>query len=152
MAYKLPPQYLMLAAPTAADAGYPIGAIWVNQSTSPRAAYVCTDNSSGAATWERYGNIPEHTGYNDLSWELSGHDGGALSVASFTSGGTAAVVQSSDDGQFVQRVSGNLVFTNFAGTINFGPNVATGYAAVYAPTGTTVTEASSPALYPIGSL
>ena len=134
------------------SAGFVIGSIWINTSTSPRTGYTCTDDTPGAAAWELIGAPTTHPAYTLLDWASSGHDGGPLSVAAFTSAGASQTVQSSDDGQFLQRVGGNLVFTSFAGTIVFGPNVDTGYNAAYAANATTITTAAGAAYYPIGTL
>jgi hypothetical protein len=155
MSFKLPPQVTRAGAPTATDdsaAGFIVGAIWINTSTSPRTGYTCTDDTPGAAAWELIGAPTTHPAYTSLGWSVSGHDGTTNSVAAFTSGGVSATVQASSDDQVLTRVGGNLVFTSFAGTIVFGPSVSSGYNAAYAPTGTTVTNAAGSAYYPIGTL
>jgi hypothetical protein len=155
MSFKLPPQVTRAGAPTATDdsaAGFIVGAIWINTSTSPRTGYTCTDDTPGAAAWELIGAPTTHPAYTSLGWSVSGHDGSTNSVAAFTSGGVSATVQASSDDQVLTRVGGNLVFTSFAGTIVFGPSVSSGYNAAYAPTGTTVTNAAGSAYYPIGTL
>lgn len=155
MSYKLPPQVARAGAPGVNDdstAGFVIGSVVVNTSVSPRSAYVCTDNTAGAAEWELIGSPTAHPAYLMLDWVGSGHDGGALSVAGFTTGGTAQTIQSSDDGQFLQRVGGNLVFTDFAGTITLSPSMTTGYLATYAPTDTSVTYLGGAAIWPLGTL
>lgn len=114
--------------------------------------YVCTDATAGAATWEMYGSPGAHPAYTLLDWHMSGHDGGALSVAGFTDTGAAQTIQSSDDGQFLQRVGGSLVFTSFAGTINIADTSANGFVAAYAANNTQTTYADGAAIWPIGTL
>lgn len=155
VSYKLPPQIARAVAPDVNDdsaAGFVVGSVIINTSVTPRTAYVCTDDTAGAAEWELIGSPTSHPAYLLLDWVGSGHDGGALSVAGFTTAGAAQTIQSSDDGQFVQRVSGNLVFTSFAGTILIGPNEDNGYNAAYAANDTTTTYAGGAAVWPIGNL
>ena len=155
MSFKLPPQVARAGVPGATDdsaAGFLVGAIWINTSTTPRTGYTCTDDTLGAAGWELIGAPTTHPAYTSLGWSVSGHDGTTNSVAAFTAAGAAATVQASADDQVLTRVGGNLVFTSFAGTIVFGPSVSSGYNAAYAPNATTVTNAAGSAYYPIGTL
>lgn len=155
MAYKLPPQVTRASAPGVNDdstAGFVVGSVYVNTSVSPRVAYLCTDDTPSAATWELIGSPTAHPAYLMLEWVGSGHDGGPLSVAGFTAAGAAQTIQSSDDGQFLQRVGGNLVFTSFAGTINIADTATNGFLASYAANGATTTYADGASTWPIGTL
>ena len=152
MSNRLPQQITATRNPTQDDAGVLPGSMWINVATTPRVAWICTDNTPGDAKWTTAGSIPIHTGYQNLVWEESGHDAGPLSVAGFSSAGAAAAFQSSADNQILQRVGGNIVFTSFAGTILFDDSGEAGYTAVYAPTGTTVTFADSSSINAIGNL
>lgn len=49
-----------IAAPTVSDdtdAGYNISDIWIDETNDK--AYICVDNSSGAAVWKEYGIGPQ---------------------------------------------------------------------------------------------
>ncbi len=99
--------------------GFAVGDLWVDSSVSPRVAYTCTNNSTGAATWTS-GGVSAHTALTTLGWSAAGHTGTATSVACFNGAGAAQTVQATADGQVLQRIGGVLVFATVAATVGIG--------------------------------
>jgi len=124
MSYTAFPSASFAAVPTATDdntKGYVVGSQWTNTAASPRAIYLCTDASTGAAVWVNAGGVTAHTALTSLGWTASGHTGANTSVAGFTALGASQTIQATADGQVLTRVAGVLVFiaaAASAGVIN----------------------------------
>ena len=43
--------------------GYSVGSLWANASVSPARIFICEDNTTGVAIWQRFGVSPVHTAF-----------------------------------------------------------------------------------------
>ena len=118
MSYTAFPSNTAAAAPGATDdntKGYVVGSQWIDTSVAPRRAYVCTNASTGAATWINAGGVTAHTGLTALAWAGSGHTGNTNSLACFDSAtGAAQVVQAASEGSVLGLSGGVLTFIAIA--------------------------------------
>lgn len=122
MSFITVPAVVNSGAPGATDdvtKGFAVGDLWVDSSVSPRVAYTCTNNSTGAATWTS-GGVASHTALTTLGWSAAGHTGTQTSVACFDGTGAAQTVQATADGQVLQRVGGALVFAAVVASVGIG--------------------------------
>lgn len=123
MSFITVPAVVNTGAPGANDdvtKGFAVGDLWVDSSASPRVAYTCTNNATGAATWTAGGGVSAHTGLDTLGWSAAGHTGTQTSVACFDGTGAAQTVQATSDGQVLQRVGGVLVFAAVVASVGIG--------------------------------
>lgn len=122
MSFITVPAVVNTAAPGINDdvtKGFAVGDLWVDSSVSPRVAYTCTNNSTGAATWTS-GGVSAHTALTTLGWSAAGHTGTQTSVACFNGAGAAQTVQATADGQVLQRIGGVLVFASVVASVGIG--------------------------------
>jgi hypothetical protein len=119
MSYSIPPSILKSSPPTTSDditKGYVEGSVLIIEGT-PRAVYICTKNTLGAATWVSPGGISSHDMLTVLGWSASGHTGTATSVATFNSVGQAENIQPTLEGSVLTYVGGILTFATMAATV-----------------------------------
>lgn len=122
MSFITVPAVVNTAAPGINDdvtKGFAVGDLWVDSSVSPRVAYTCTNNSTGAATWTS-GGVSAHTALTTLGWSAAGHTGTQTSVACFDGTGAAQTVQATADGQVLQRIGGVLMFASVVASVGIG--------------------------------
>ena len=122
MSYKVSPQVVKAAAPTATDdssKGFVVGSVWVNTTPNPDAVYICSSATVGAATWVVAGGVSAHPSLTTLDWGSSGHTGTANSVACFSSGGAALNAQATVEGTVLTFSGGTLQFLAMAAAIAF---------------------------------
>lgn len=123
MAFTTFPSTTSASAPGTNDdntKGYVVGSQWIHTGVSPRVVYICTNASTGAATWITAGGVSSHTSLTTLGWSAAGHTGTQTSVACFDGTGAAQTVQATADGQVLQRVGGVLVFATLAIAVGLG--------------------------------
>lgn len=96
--------------------GFAVGDLWVDSSVTPRVAYTCTNNSTGAAAWTS-GGVASHPALATLGWSASGHTGTTNSVACFSNTGAALTAQATQDGQVLSYTGGVLQFVAMAATV-----------------------------------
>ena len=126
MSYALPPQTTKAGVPVAADdrtRGFVIGSAIINTAVSPRALYICSDDSVGAAVWVNAGGVTAHTGLTTLGWSAAGHTSTGNSVACFTAGGSPQAVQATVEGSVLGFVGGVLTFTVIAAAVAVLANI-----------------------------
>ncbi|WP_306523429.1 hypothetical protein [Gemmatimonas sp.] len=126
MSYTQYPAVVRAGVPGTADdrsEGFVVGCLWVNSLTSPRDTYVCTDASTGAATWALTsgggGGTSSHPALTTLGWGASGHTGTANSVACFNGSGATQNVQATQEGSVLTYVGGALTFALYAMTVSY---------------------------------
>lgn len=122
MAYLTVPAATRTSAPGTQDdatKGFSRGSIVVNTATNPDTAYVCIDNTTGAAVWQQIGagGVSAHPDLQTLGWSASGHTGTQSSVAAFNSSGAAQTVQATEDGSTLTYKDGVLQFIVTAAAI-----------------------------------
>lgn len=119
MSYALPPQATKAGAPTGTDdasKGYVVGSALIDTSVSPRQVYICTNATTGAATWVNAGGVTSHPALTTLGWSASGHTGTQNSVAGFDNAGAAQTIQAVADGSVLTYTAGVLAFVVMAAT------------------------------------
>ena len=120
MSFTAFPSTTSAGAPGATDdntKGYVVGSQWTDTSVAPRKVYLCTNASTGAATWVSAGGVTAHTGLTALAWASSGHTGNTNSVACFDSAtGASQVVQAATEGTVLGLSGGVLTFIALAAT------------------------------------
>jgi hypothetical protein len=123
MSYTQYPAVVRAGVPGTADdrsEGFVVGCLWVNSLTSPRDTYVCTDASTGAATWAlTSGGASSHPSLTTLGWSAAGHTGTASSVACFNGAGAAQTVQATAEGSVLTYTGGILTFAVYAMTVSY---------------------------------
>lgn len=122
MSYALPPQATKAGAPVATDdasKGYVIGSAIIDTSVSPRQVYICTNATTGAATWTNAGGVSAHPSLTTLGWSASGHTGTTNSVACFNNLGAAQTAQATVDGTVLTYSGGTLQFLAMAAAVAF---------------------------------
>ena len=122
MAYLTIPAATRTNAPGSQDdatKGFSRGAIVVNTATNPDTAYICIDNTIGAAVWQQIGagGVSAHPDLQTLGWSASGHTGTQSSVAAFNASGAAQTVQAVEDGSTLTYKDGVLQFLVTAAAI-----------------------------------
>jgi len=120
MSYTAFPSTTSAGAPGATDdntKGYVVGSQWVDTSVSPRKVYLCTNASTGAATWVNAGGVTSHPSLTTLGWSSSGHTGTTNSVACFSNTGAALTAQATVDGTVLTYSGGVLQVLAMAATV-----------------------------------
>lgn len=144
MSYTVTPQVIKATAPTAADdntRGFAAGSIWVDTSTAPDSAYICTSAATGAATWVSAGGITSHPALSTLGWSASGHTGTSNSVACFSNTGAALTAQATVEGTVLTYSGGVLQFLAMAAAVAFLDSKTLDV--LYGPAGSDVIPAES---------
>jgi hypothetical protein len=121
MAYLTIPASTRTSVPGTQDdasKGFSRGAIVVNTATTPDTAYVCIDNTLGAAVWQQIGagGVSAHPDLQTLGWSASGHTGTQSSIAGFNAAGAAQTIQATEDGSTLTYKDGVLQFLVVAAT------------------------------------
>jgi hypothetical protein len=122
MSYKVNPQVVKAAAPTATDdssKGFVVGSMWVDTTTTPDDVYICSSATVGAATWVKAGGVSAHPSLSTLGWSASGHTGTNNSVACFSGAGAALTAQATVDGTVLGFSGGVLQFIDIAAAVAF---------------------------------
>lgn len=122
MAYVTLPASTRTGVPGTSDdstKGFYRGSIIVDTSTNPDTAYVCIDNTVGAAVWQQIGagGVSAHPDLQTLGWSAAGHTGTQNSVACFNGTGAAQTVQAVEDGSTLTYKDGVLQFLVVASAV-----------------------------------
>jgi hypothetical protein len=154
MSYALPPQATKAGAPTSTDdasKGYVIGSAIIDTSVSPRKVYICTNATTGAATWVDAGGVTAHTALSTLGWSAAGHTGTQSSVAAFNAAGAAQTVQATVEGSVLTYIGGILQFSVVAAAVVVGVSQDKTLDVEYIPRNNTVLPAGDDAAVGPGS-
>ena len=120
MAYTTFPSTTSASTPTTADdntKGYVVGSQWIHTGVSPRVVYICTNATTGGATWIIAGGVSAHSSLTNLGWSASGHTGTANSVACFSNTGATRTAQATVDGTALSFSGGVLQFVEMAAAV-----------------------------------